>query len=256
LRRLNRLLLEDAYPLALRTPLERQFTIAELKARIGPAWIKAFAKLTTIGVWTLKSKTFVRNWPLKTEDFEEIIDDALVQTYRNIDEYDTCGGLVTYFRKATIHLAIDRLRRGLALKRGQGKVMVTHDLSEVRPPDPNQASQESGLPELEPDVLDWTVLDKLLPSIDPSQVGAAQVAELRLLLRDLLDELEERDRNLIEYYFYDSLKDREVAEKIGRPVNEVGIKRQRALEKLARKIPLNLKQEMETVYGPKRVRTS
>jgi len=199
-------------------------------------------------------KTFARNWPLKEQDFEEIIDDALMKAYDNIHKIDTLQGLVAFFRKTTISGAFDRLRRELALKRGEGKVLITADLNEIEQDDKDEGSKETGALEIDPHVF-WTALNEQLPNTDPLPVRELHTANCRQLLCDLLDELEPSDRELIESYYFGQLKHREIAEKLNelnqsnKSEKQIGSEIDRAREKLARKIPMNLREELEALYG-------
>jgi RNA polymerase sigma factor (sigma-70 family) len=243
----NRLLLEDAYPLMLRRFEDKPFTIEELKARVETAWTKAFSKLATIGNEILTRKTFTRNWPLKPQDFEEIINDAVIDTYTNIDQCKGLGGVKTYFLKATLSCAIDRLRQEQARKRGDGQVTVTPDLSDLETPE--DEGRMPLLDEVDPNVLDWTSLDQMLPSVGPQAIYEAHIVDMRHVIVDARKQLDESDQVLLTDYYENQLTQDAIAKKLNKSTNQIGIKVERAREKLARKMPASFTQEMRELYG-------
>jgi len=228
----------------------KDFTIENLKARSEADWDRAQKKLFGYGCVILEAKAFTHNWPFKKQDFEEFIDDALMDVYDKIDSINTIGELKAYFRKAAINYAFSRVRKETALKRGQGKTLVTDELNTAKDLPPN-----SIIDRIDYDATDWTVLNQNLPDVDQLSTTDANVTSLRMLIDEHLDELDKADQDLIKSRLHDNLKHREIAEKLGIPIEQVGIRIKRAVEKLARKIPLNLNQEFENIYGRKRIRS-
>ena len=237
------------------------FTIEELKARSEDAWTKAFKCLSWSGRGLLKRLKFAKNWPLQDQDFEEFIDDALCDSYEKIGTIGTLEELKSYFLIAAKHHAIDRIRQEKARRRGKGQVLVTSEMNIGQEIEEGEETGKSLTQEIDPEACDWTALNSILPETEGSPVSEAQITESRLLLRAVLENLDKKDRLLIECWFYEKLKHKEIADRMnqeiagGRPwtANRVGNEIDRAVERLGRKIPLDLKRELKG-YGRKAIR--
>jgi RNA polymerase sigma factor (sigma-70 family) len=232
------------------TEKELGFTLNELKAKGEPAWHSIFAILKPYSLGFLSNKRFARNWPLTTQDFEEIINDTVLDIFGRIQNFQTWKELETYFLQALSSTAVDQIRRDCALIRGGGLTLVTnyipleHYSNDIDPLGlfiPDAA---------EPDVLNWSSLSEVFDD-EPLPFRAAHITHLRPLLEKCLASLKNKDeRNLLVVVYLDGVDPPDLAPKHGITARGVEKRVERALQRLRGTIPTHLRQELLSLYRP------
>jgi RNA polymerase sigma factor (sigma-70 family) len=207
-------------------------TIENLKARSESAWEKAFQEFVGYGRGVLKNRKKGHNWPFRPEDFEEFIDDGIVALYKNIETIKSLAHARQYFISAVLNAAYTLIREQLTQKRGEGKILTTDSFTGLR-------GDVSGITLKGETIKVVNTEDAINDTFDRKQ-------EIIAILQDCLEEMSERDRIIInDLVIHEDVKQKEVAEKLGVGVSQIGNLKNQALDRLFQKVKQRLRNEIE-----------
>ena len=167
------------------------------------------------------------------EDAISAIAEILTDLQRDIAKYKSIPEFEAAFRKALVRDVKSLYRKFLAQKRGAGEVDLTSELQGLEMTDAVQGGSSDPEDEKAPSsregklhraMFDW---DSHL-GVDPSAFRADE----KRIQEEALDELSEHEKEILTLRHVKQLKHRDIAERTGKNVKQIGMELERAEKKL------------------------
>ena len=223
------------------------FTIEDLHQKKSFAEEKLATRFLNITAYRYYDSASLYLPGLDLEEVKSVAGEKIVELLDKIDNYPSLPQLEEAFRTTIRNIIVDLQRKYLAIKRGGGQVDVTSELqglaigddssgkSTGKPTDDNDEKTSGSWLEgqIKSGYADWNALDNLNPR---SQHERAEFEAKRVqqheMLRLALPKLNAADRQLIEWFYIDRLKHREIAKKLDKGVSSIGRRIDLAEERL------------------------
>lgn len=185
---------------------EEATLLARCIARDQDAWREFIARYRAVMYSSILKVLDARHQSAeRAEDiFQDILLKLLTDDCRALRRFEGRSRTSTWLARIAINAAIDAVRRQKAQREMPDRTLD----------DEGESSAE--------EVLKRIPVDARIP----------EGVESRELALRLLSHLEERDSLILKMYFYGGLKEREIAELLGMPLNSLSSRKARALEKL------------------------
>ena len=216
-------------------PAERGYTIEQLQNHEESAWNAASERFLKIAVYKYRDVVSFYLPGVDEEDARSAVGEIVPDLRKTISKYSSLPELEAAFRTALCRDILSLQRKYLAQMRGGGRVVVTSELQGLEQTD-EVVEESSDLGDekapstlegkLNPEFSGWTA-----HSIASGSSAADQVDRLKLM-SEAMNEMEPAESQMIRWSFIDGLKQREIAEKLGKNTKQIGSELSRAKEKL------------------------
>jgi RNA polymerase sigma factor (sigma-70 family) len=213
------------------------FTIEELHQKKEAAQEKLAERFLKIAAYRYYDNASFYLPGLDPQEVQSAAGEKIVELLEDIVNYPSLPQLEKAFRISVRNLIISIQRKQLAEKRGEGKVDVTSELQGLATKD-DPSTQSSGKPTDENDektsgstlqskirtgYTNWHAFDDVNPGSqnERAKIEARRVKQYEMI-EQALAKLRTEDRQLIQWFYIEGLKHREIAEKLGKGVSSIG----------------------------------
>ena len=227
---------------------ERGYTIEQLQNKEEAAWERACERFLRIAVYKYQD---IVHFYLPGVDKEAAISAVSLivpDLQREIRKYASLAELEAAFRKALVRDIHSLQRKFLTKKRGEGKVAVTSELQGLEITDEIPGGLDEPEDEKAPSTLEGKMNRERADWSSHAVAGdAASHSDNQRLMLEAMEELSDQERQMLELRFVGQLKQKEIADRMGKNVKQIGSELNRAEKKLKKLVADKMLSERKNI---------
>ena len=212
---------------------ERDYTIEQLQNKEPTAWNNVAKRFLKIAVCKYQDIVHFYLPGVDKQDAISAVADILRDLHRDVAKYQSIPEFEAAIRKALVRDIKSLYRKFLTQKRGSGEVLLTSELQGLEVTDEVESGSNDPEDEIAPSsregklhraMFDW---DSHL-GVDPD----VNRADERRIRQESLELLSDFEKQILHLRVVEELKHRDIAERTGKNVKQIGVELARAEKKL------------------------